>query len=517
MRSIRSMAPVTDLTAADDAATRLHWSGRLSLTTRILAVNIVAILLLAGSFFYLDGFRKRIIDERMDRAQAEARLTGITLASAAPRDRGRLVAAIGASTGSRVRLLDGQGVLLADSWTSRPPSFELRDPSEEPWQRHAARWIDDAIDTIVDAKLPPTFTGFAVPPDLCTASPRLTLAPDRTHVITAADCGAIPGTMVVVDKNARDIRRLVRAERTRLGIVIGVIALLSILLSFFLARTIARPLRRLADAATRVRLGRAREVVVPRLPSRQDEIGELARALSDMSQTLRERIDASEAFAGDVSHELKNPIASLSSAIEGLQSVKQPELRAKLMTIMAEDVRRLDRLVTDIAELSRLDAQLTKTRFERLDMGTLLETIVKARDARAMDGSVKIAFARPQKGSCLVSGDAARLARVVDSLIDNAVSFSPPDGVVRVSATCAGDIVRLSVEDEGSGIPPGSREAIFERFHSDRPDTDFGRHSGLGLAIARTIVEGHDGSIEALESPPGGRGAHFVVNLPAAR
>src|SRR5262249_24981172 len=180
------------------------------------------------------------------------------------------------------------------------------------------------------------------------------------------------------------------------GLIIGAMAIviaISVFLSIFLARTIVRPLRRLAIAAHRVRLGRAREVNVPRLPKRNDEIGLLARAVSDMSQSLRQRIDNIDAFAADVSHELKNPLASLRSAVDGLDRVEDPELRQRLMTIAREDVGRLDRLINDIGEAARTDAELHRATFERVDLGPLIEQIVSSWESRRETGDARLAFA----------------------------------------------------------------------------------------------------------------------------
>ena len=219
-----------------------------------------------------------------------------------------------------------------------------------------------------------------------------------------------------------------------------------------------------------------------------------------------------------MSHELKNPLASLASAVEGMERVKDEGLRRQLMQVAADDVRRLDRLITDISEASRLDAQLTRTRFEAVDVGAVIEGLLHEREARSANGSVRIAFARPQRGSTRVMGDAGGLARVFGNLIDNAVSFSPQGGVVRISATRSDDEVIATVEDDGPGVPPDAREAIFERFHSLRPDGEaFGKHSGLGLAISRTIIAGHGGTISVRDRADAQRGAVFLVTLPAAQ
>jgi two-component system sensor histidine kinase ChvG len=278
---------------------------------------------------------------------------------------------------------------------------------------------------------------------------------------------------------------------------------------------VATPLRRLARAAQRVRLGRDREVSVPRLPSRRDEVGLLARALADMTQMLRARIDATEAFAADVTHELKNPLASLRSAVESLDRVEDPQLRRQLIDVIHHDVVRLDRLIVDIAEISRLDAELSRARFEPIDMGWLIESLIPLWEPRAEARNVRIAFARPRKGSAIVSGDESRLTRAIDNIVDNAISFSDPGGLVEIGAAHLDGEVVVSVEDEGPGVPQELRAAIFRRFHSLRPaNEEFGRHSGLGLAIAKATVEGHDGTIEVQDRYDGRPGARFLLRFP---
>ena len=493
---------------------RLRWTGRVSLSWRILLVNLLPVALLAGSLFYLDSIRSRLIAERMAQASSEAQLmaTMLSLADRAqwPSD----IARLGLQTGSRIRLIKGKQIVL-DSWQIQPPNITLINSEDERWDRKVAAVLDDTIDAIVRAPAIPRFKSFDAIPN---SDVVITLAEDRTHIVTArAQLNADPKMTLITDTNARDVRRLIRSERSSLGLIFGITLLASILLSRFLARTIALPLGTLALAAEHVRLGRERDIKIPQI-HRSDEIGALSRALSDMTETLRERIDATEAFAADVAHELKNPLASLSSALETMASVSDPALKRQLMDIATADVHRLDRLITDIAEASRMDAQLTRTRFEKMDIGQLLERLLAERDARGANNSIRIAFARPQRGSTTVMGDPGRIERMFDNLLDNAISFSPENGVVQVSATASDGQVIASVEDEGPGVSADRRDAIFERFHSDRPDiAAFGRHSGLGLSIARTIVLAHDGTIDVRDRPSGAGGAMFVVTLPSAR
>ncbi|MEA1084546.1 stimulus-sensing domain-containing protein [Sphingomonas sp. CD22] len=521
------MAPDTDSPRSEprpeggDLA--LRWSGQISLTRRILAVNIIALLLLAGGFFYLDSYRSRIVDSRVAQAGREARLIGEALAMVAPDQRDDLLRRLARDTGARLRVFDAAGRTMADSRALGSRNAVLLDPDKQAWDQVVARWLDAGIDIIVGAARPPLYRERSDArqwPDVRQAragesSASVWRAPDRTPVITAA--APLPsGGVVMTTINARDITQTVRIERFRLSLVLLLVTIVSVALSLFLARTIVRPLRRLARAAIRVRLGRAREVVVPRLPSRRDEIGSLARALSDMSLALRARIDATEAFAADVTHEMKNPLASLRSAVEGLDAVRDPELRERLLSIVRDDVHRLDRLITDISEASRLDAQLSRAKFEAIDIAAMIRALVDQRLAREVERGVRLRF--DHAGTALVTlGEGARLERVFDNLIDNALSFSPDGALIAIAVAREGDDLVVRVEDEGPGVPEEAREAIFRRFQSIRPEAEaFGQHSGLGLAIARTIVEAHQGSIavESREDRLGG--ARFVVRLPLA-
>lgn len=491
-----------------------------SLALRILLLNVVPLVLLGGAVFYLDAFRERLIDERRLQQETLARTLAAALGNV-PRDRWQAtLKSLGSVTPAMVRVYERDGQVSAFSRSG----LSLVDPASEPWRKRAARSIDRGIDWVVGAPPIPAaeaplagreaWSEIEAVKRRAPVASRMRYAPDRTPIVSAAAPIASDGAILLAVENSRDVTRLVRAERLRLGQAIGLALMLSLALSLFLARTIADPLRRLARAAMRVKLGREREVVVPRLEGRQDEIGLLARALSDMTGELRDRIDAIEGFAADVSHELKNPLASLRSALDSFERVTDPHLRAQLLAILRDDVVRLDRLITDIAEMSRLDAQLTRTPFAPVDMGELIEALLAEREKRGLDGAVRIAYARPYRRLAMVAGDAERLRRAIGSLIDNAVSFSPVDGVVRVGATRVGEDVLVTVEDQGPGVPPPMRETIFQRFYSDRV-SEGDRHSGLGLAIASTIIEGHRGSIEVTERDEG-RGARFIIRLPLA-
>lgn len=523
-RSAADVIDVVDDGGEDDLA--LSWSGRWTLAHRILALNVLTILLVGLSTLYLDVFRNRLSKERARQSRIEATTAAVALSHVSSDQWPGLLGSVSRATGSRFRVYGPDGTLLADSWTTTGPTYTLRDPSTQKWTKDAARTLDRGFNKLVGAETPEDFAEPAADrlqawPEAVEARQRRSAqtavrnAPDGTPVISAAvPMGA--NTLLSTD-NDRAFTRTVRSQRAGIAAAMAGIIIISILLSLFLARTIVRPLRRLALAAQRVRLGRSREVRVPRLPSRSDEIGLLARAVSDMSQSLRHRIDNIEAFAADVTHELKNPLASLRSAVDGLDNVKDPKLRARLLEVARDDVVRLDRLINDISEAARTDAELARAQFERVDLGSLIGQLTSAWDKRRDKGDARIAFARPRRDSAAVMGRPDRLARAIDNLLDNAVSFSPPGGLVEIAASRVGDEVRIRIDDEGPGVPPELREKIFNRFHSMRPEGDgFGRHSGLGLAIARAIVEGHDGEIDVADRDDAPSGARFTIRLPAA-
>ena len=501
----------------------LRWSGRVSLTRRILAVNIFALAMLAGGFFYLDSYRSRIVDSRVDQALREARLIAGALSAIPEPQRPALALALARDAGVQVRLFDRRCVGFADTRAMGLHNVVLVDPDKDGPGPAAGRFLDAVIDTVVGAPRPPLYReaprGRGWPDVAAARSQRVAAATvwrarDRTPVITAA-APLADGDIVMTAINARDITATVRIERFRLSLVLLVVTIVSIYLSLFLARTIVGPLRRLARAAVRVRLGRAREVVVPRLPDRRDEIGSLARAVSDMSQALRARIDATEAFAADVTHELKNPLASLRSAVDSLANVRAPALQEQLLAVIRDDIHRLDRLISDISEASRLDAQLSRAKFEPIDLVAMIDALLAAYAMRGIERGVRLKFDSPPDPPLCVAGEGARLERVFENLIDNAISFSPDGGLITLSAQRGALDAVVRVEDEGPGVPEAAREAVFRRFHSDRPDGEaFGRHSGLGLAIARTIVEGHQGKIAAESRDDRMSGARFVITLP---
>jgi two-component system sensor histidine kinase ChvG len=342
---------------------------------------------------------------------------------------------------------------------------------------------------------------------------------------------AVLGVLLLSTRGG-DIDNIVAAERWGIVRVSLFAAAIAIVLSVILANTIAGPVQRLSAAAERVRHSVKGRAEIPDFTDRTDEIGHLSGALRDMTNALYQRIDAIENFAADVAHELKNPLTSLRSASETLSLVKSEESKQRLMEVIQHDVKRLDRLISDISDASRLDAELAREDARPVDMADLIRTTVSLfneihrGDSPAV--ATEIAYAagsHPYR----VSGHDSRLSQVIVNLLENAISFSPPGGKVTVTVRRIGPDIRITVEDEGPGIPDDNLERIFERFYTDRPQESFGQNSGLGLNISRQIVAAHGGRLYAENRPPqdqarganepGGRsggGARFVIRLPAS-
>lgn len=322
-----------------------------------------------------------------------------------------------------------------------------------------------------------------------------------------------------------EIDRLVRHEREQVLQMFVIALLVSIGLSLVLASTIANPLSDLAAAAE---LGRDRDarkmapgrVRIPDLAGRPDEIGRLSVAMRGMVAALYDRIDANEQFAADVSHEIKNPLASLRSAVGSLRMVKKEDHREKLLDVIEHDVRRLDRLVSDISNASRLDSELVKEEEEEFNLIKTLRNLSDYLGEQAKANGVDFITDLPAD-PIVIAGLEGRLAQVFVNLITNAVSFCEKGDAVRVWARRRENRVLIVVEDTGPGIPEQALTKVFKRFYSERPVAQFGDHSGLGLAISKQIVEAHGGVIWAENIRPTSAdvtseplGARFVVGLP---
>jgi two-component system, OmpR family, sensor histidine kinase ChvG len=320
-----------------------------------------------------------------------------------------------------------------------------------------------------------------------------------------------------------DIDEVIEKERLNIFILFLVVTTVMSLVSFFMANTIAKPVEKLAVAAARVRRSIKQRQDLPDFSSRSDEIGNLSVALRDMTDALYNRIAAIESFAADVSHELKNPLTSLRSAVETLPIVKTDEARSRLLNVIQHDVRRLDRLISDISDASRLDAELAKADTSSIDMLAMLEAVVSlSNDTRRPEQATivletkALAQLERSQSNFQVLGHDSRLAQVFTNLLDNAKSFAPSGTIIKVVVGQTKTDVIIQVMDDGPGVPEHAFERIFERFYTDRPvEQGFGQNSGLGLAISRQIVEAHHGSIRCQNSI-GSRGACFTVTLPKA-
>ena len=334
---------------------------------------------------------------------------------------------------------------------------------------------------------------------------------------------AVRGALLLSTQGG-DIDSAVAAERLQVLALFLALGAVMVLLSVLLARTIAGPVRRLADAAETVRRRITSREEIPDFTYRRDEIGELSGALREMTNSMYSRIEAIESFAADVAHELKNPLTSLRSAVETMPLARTPESRARLLAVIEHDVRRLDRLISDVSDASRLDAELQRQDASPVDLVRLLHTVTTvANEVRRDDGvTITLAFEGAPLNSFIVPGHDSRLGQVIDNLIENARSFSPQNGRVRITAKRLRNAIEITVDDDGPGIAPEAMERIFERFYTDRPHQGFGQNSGLGLSISRQIVEAHGGRIRAenrmgVSEHEGPRvlGARFVVRLPA--
>lgn len=542
-------------TAEDAPATRQRLRrGRFSsLTWRILAVNVLALALLGGGLLFLGEYRRSLIDAELLSMKIQAQVfaaavgegaTGEPLGSGtqlvAQRAR-EMMRRLVEPTKTRAQLLDGKGAVIVDTAilgsASGAVQIDTLPPPEGGDALHRALaqtydwivahvpWSDSDISVAAAnrslAEDPIAQRAFAgdVAAAARGAGPKLTLIAGAPVQYYKQVLGA-----VLLSSDGSGIEQTVRSVRFAIIKLFGVALGLTVLLSIYLAGTIARPVRRLAAAAERVRGGHGRQVTIPDFTARGDEIGDLSGALREMTGTLWMRMDAIEHFAADVAHEIKNPLTSLRSAVETAARVADPEKQRRLLAVVLEDVNRLDRLITDISDASRLDAELSRDETSTVPVARMLAALVDLnRDTAAPDAprlrlDLLGAPGTPQS-ELPVHGIEDQLFRVFRNLIDNAISFSPPGGIIAIRPRRVGDVVRIAIEDEGPGIPAGKLTAIFDRFYTERPAGEaFGTHSGLGLAISKQIVEAHHGTIRAenrYDQAGNVVGARFTVDLPS--
>jgi len=532
------------------------------LTLRILAVNVMALAILVGSILYMGNYQDRIIATELKEMSSQARLVASAVEVNAvvvdnhdqrilsPLLARLIVRRLSEATENRTRIFSASETLLADSRAMLGRSDRMQNnelfSEDEPvsWGARTIAAIFDAIDIIHERRVYPRIMRGTVD----RTSPFNVLADalrgeEATQVWSTKRGGLILAAVVPI-KHANRILGAVSMSRSDASIDRAIYAVrinilqiflmtlgITIFLSFYLARAIARPLRQLAHAAEVLRRGQTDQMgisgisnmlygeVLPDMTSRNDEIGDLSGALRALTAALAKRVGDIENFAADVAHELKNPLTSLRSAVETIERVDDPGTRQKLIPIIRDDVDRMARLITEISYASRLDAELGRAEFASVDIGAILRQMENYYgQSNGEEKPLPIVF-QTANVALHVMGVQGRLVQVLQNLLDNALSFSPPDKPVKLIAAREGAYVYITVEDSGPGLPENKLDAVFDRFYSERPKTEkFGTHSGLGLSISKQIVEAHRGRVwaENRKAEDGAIvGAKFVVQIPA--
>ncbi len=524
-------------------------SFRSPLTWRLIAINVLALAALTAGWIYLDQLRSGLVEQRIDSLITQGRLIAGALGEAAlvsdnenPTLETITIATIVrrlANDGNvRIRLFAEDGHLIVDSRRlvaagRKVEIARLPDPAQsltDRLRKGFTRLLDALGNSMRRRHDLKPYVEHAVQraedyPEVLGALEGLTIPllrkkDEGSFVLGAAtpvqSFKKILGALLLT-VDSREIDKAVRRERIIVLALFILTALVTMLASLLMAGTILRPIRRLAAAAERIRSNPGAQKLQLPLLRRHDEIGELAVILRDMTEALYQRMEAVEAFAADVSHELKNPLTSLRSAVETLERIEDKQQQARLLEIILDDVRRIDRLITDITTASRIDAEMARQSMAPFDLADLIGTAARTLRPGQGEGGVRIAI-NGNSGPVMVMGIRDRLGQVVHNLVDNAVSFSPSGGTVSIRLETGNGTARLIVEDEGPGLPEGKEEEIFNRFYSLRPEGEaFGRHSGLGLSIARQIIDIHGGSLKAeniLDEAGRVLGARFIVSLP---
>lgn len=525
------------------------------LTRRILAINLLALGFLGGGILFLGEYRQNLIEAELKSLTVQAQMFAAALGEGAIATNSptnhhlvseiadRIVRRLVETTGTRARLFRNSGVLVADSLRLMGPGGmvrieELPPPGSDQGAVPAALEVyDRLVRRLTDQDTLPVYQERPRQhardyPEIISAlsgdAAQMVRSAGGDHMILSV---AVPvqrykqvlGALMLT-RGSRAIDEALLEVRIAILEIFAAALAVTVLLSMYLAGTIARPIRRLAAAAELVRHDHGRKQTIPNFAGRNDEIGELAKSLSEMTEDLWNRMDAIESFAADVAHEIKNPLTSLRSAVETTARLKDPEQQRKLMTIIQEDVVRLDRLISDISDASRLDAELSRAETEPVDIGAMLETLVDLHTT-AFDGvhggkpRMRLINESTEEKDLIVNGIEIRLAQVFRNLFTNALSFSDSDATITITASNQDGWASVQVDDEGPGLVEGKEEAIFERFYTERRETEkFGTHSGLGLSISRQITEAHGGQlIAANRTDENGSvlGARFTVRLPA--
>ena len=521
---------------ADEPRRPLKRFGGSRLGGLILSLNLLSLLILFVGALLLNEWSRGLIEARQETLTAQGEILvkvlgdkeitqGDPQPALDPFKASKFLVDNFIPEGQRARLFDIDGLLVADSYAVTevipgqplPPALPAGTPPPSP---------DPAIESRNFADLERARAELAAEVEQALdGEPQSTLrrseSGDRV-VSVSIPVRHVQQVLGVLTLEAGDVDETLAAQRRALMPFALVALAVNLLGSLLMHLFVARPVMRLSAAADAVRLQRARAISLPDLEGRKDEIGDQARSLETMTETLSDRMDAIEAFAADVSHEIKNPLTSIRSALETLPLVKTAAQREKLTGLLQQDVRRLDRLITDISNASRLDAELNRDRPRVIDLTLLLTEIVGVYESGLKPGEAHVSVEAPMGDHVQVVGRDGPLGQVFRNLIDNARSFSPPHGTVRLSlvrdAIDPDRQIRVRIDDDGPGIPPENLETVFERFYTARPrGTAFGANSGLGLSIVRQIVEAHGGRVTAVNraGPEGVAGARFEVALPA--
>jgi len=516
-----------------------------ALTWRILGFNALALIVLTGGVILVQFSGRDLVEERLSGVQQQAAIVASAIAEYAsdeetntlnldaaepllrqlispnPSLRGRVYIVSSNTAALDTRLLLRRNIITTQELPALDTAGQIKS------------WIRRIYDVVMGvrpfAELPPYSEGsgdWHNYQEVVSAFSGQTAARQRVDdqnrlilsvAVPIQRLRAVSGVLFVTTEGG-DIDDILRQERFTLIEVFLVAFAVMLMTSLYLASTIAEPVKRLAAAADIVRSGAGGRSDIPNFPERTDEIGDLADSLRSMTGNLYDRIDAIESFAADVAHELKNPLTSLASAVEMFSRAKDGDARARLLEIVRGDIKRIDRLITDISDASRLDAELSRETKEPVDLSRLLATIIDIYRMTDNPRHIEFVLHDEMEPGLIVRGRDERLGQVFRNLIDNAASFSPDGGKVIVTAVRNDIIARVMIEDEGPGIPPENVESIFERFYTtERPGDHFGRNSGLGLSIARQIIEGAGGRIYAENRDPEGQqgaGARLVVELP---
>ncbi|WP_428539851.1 stimulus-sensing domain-containing protein [Rhodopila sp.] len=550
---------LSGLTRAAAPARRFRQRWVSPLLRRILLVNALPLALLVVALLYLDQYQNGLLEAQVTALREQARVFAGALGESAVRttdpDNPKLVPEVAGSLLRRLteptpdaqaRLYAPDGAVLADSRQREGPDGTMSTEPLPPPLDHGAvlriiGWVYDRVLGLLPHTAPTTLvdtTPSAGGPDwqpnvkeelrLNSAGNSNETAPyirrtkdNRLLVTVAVPVERDKHTVGIISltREAREVDESLFTVRMSILALFGLALGLTVLLSWYLSLTIARPILRLAEAASDMREGLGRSgSVPPSLLRRRDEVGALASALSASSAALWERMDATERFAADVAHEIKNPLSSIRSAIETLRRIEDPSRQRQLLTIIAQDVVRLDRLISEVSDASRLDAELSRVTVAPVDVVPILHTLLELDEAtRDQDNDPKLEIVAPPNGAKVWAVE-DRLVQVLRNLIGNAQSFSPPRGRIVVRVREVGDMTELCVDDDGPGIPDANLEHIFDRFYSERPKGEcFGQHSGLGLSISRQIVEALHGqiSVENRRDEVGRvLGARFIVRLP---